>query len=154
MYFWTVRLHTRRPSFNNSPRILSAPQSRLFIAISRIKAIVSSAILGLREAAFDFRFQYKRKSSRCHLRSVSGCTIKRAGFQVRTSFASRTRSIRSALVTGGLFTRRLRIISCWRKRAFSAISSDLLRPRSAMVCSDKEEMCGFVQRARASGECM
>src|SRR5215472_9341586 len=65
MYFWTVRLHTRMPSFNNSPRILSAPQSRLSFAICLIKAIVSSAILGLREAAFDFRCQFKRKSSRC-----------------------------------------------------------------------------------------
>jgi hypothetical protein len=34
MYFWMVRLQTRMPNFNTSPRILSAPQSRLFVAIS------------------------------------------------------------------------------------------------------------------------
>ncbi len=60
-----VRLHTPMPSFRSSPRIRSAPQSRLSLAISLIKAIVSGATLGLREVALDFRFQYKRKSSRC-----------------------------------------------------------------------------------------
>ena len=33
-YFWMVRLHTRMPSFRSSPRIRSAPHSRLFMAIS------------------------------------------------------------------------------------------------------------------------
>jgi len=37
----------------------------LFVAISLIKAIVSAATLGLREAALDLRSQYRRKSSRC-----------------------------------------------------------------------------------------
>src|SRR5215831_20068822 len=60
-----VRLQTRRPSFNNSPRILSAPQSRLSLAICLIKAIVSAATLGLRTGALDVRFQDTRKSSRC-----------------------------------------------------------------------------------------
>ena len=43
----------------------SAPQSRLFVAISLIKAIVSAATFGWWEEAFDLRFQYRRKSSRC-----------------------------------------------------------------------------------------
>jgi hypothetical protein len=60
-----VRLHTCIPNFRSSPRILSAPHSRFSLAICLIKAIASSAILGLREAAFDLRFQYQRKSSRC-----------------------------------------------------------------------------------------
>jgi hypothetical protein len=60
-----VRLQTRRPSFNNSPRILSAPQSRLSFAISLIKAIVSAATFGLWEETLDRRFQYRRKSSLC-----------------------------------------------------------------------------------------
>jgi len=74
MYFWIVRLQTRMPSFNNSPRILSAPQSRFSFAISLINAIVSAATLGLCEEAFDLRFQYRRKSSRCHRSRVSGWT--------------------------------------------------------------------------------
>jgi hypothetical protein len=65
-YFWMVRLHTCMPSFRSSPRILSAPQSRFSFAISRIKAMVSAATFGWCEEAFDLRFQYKRKSSRCH----------------------------------------------------------------------------------------
>jgi len=58
IYFWIVRLQTRRPSLSNSPRILSAPHSRLSLAISLIKATVSGDILGLVEAALDLYFQY------------------------------------------------------------------------------------------------
>jgi hypothetical protein len=65
MYFWMVRLHTRMPSFNSSPRIRSAPQSRFSLAICLIKAIVSAATFGLWEEVFDLRFQNRRKSSRC-----------------------------------------------------------------------------------------
>jgi hypothetical protein len=42
------------------------------------------------------------------------------------------------------FTRRLRMISCCRKRAFSAMSSGLLRARSASVWSCLEEVSGVV----------
>jgi nitroreductase len=49
----------------------SAPQSRLFAAISWIKLIVSGEILGLFEDAFDLRFQNTRKSSRCQRRAQS-----------------------------------------------------------------------------------
>jgi hypothetical protein len=48
----------------------SAPQSRLCAAISLINVIISDESLGLRERAFDLRFQNKRKSSRCRRRSV------------------------------------------------------------------------------------
>jgi len=41
IYFWIVRLQTRRPSFRSSPRMRSAPQSRLSLAICLIKAMVS-----------------------------------------------------------------------------------------------------------------
>jgi len=47
IYFWIVRLQTRRPSFRSSPRMRSAPQSRLSLAICLIKAMVSEAIFGL-----------------------------------------------------------------------------------------------------------
>ena len=43
----------------------SAPQSRLFAAISLINVIVSHESRDLLERAFDLRFQNKRKSSRC-----------------------------------------------------------------------------------------
>ena len=46
------------------------------------------------------------------------------------------------------FTCRLRMMSCCRGRAFSARSSDLLRPESARVESGKEEAGGLVQRAK------
>jgi len=36
-------------------------------------------------------------------------------------------------------------MSCWRKRTFSAISSDLLRARSVSVASGKEVPSGLVQ---------
>src|SRR5215470_2311580 len=138
MYFWMVRLQTRMPNFKNSPRILSAPQSRLSFAICLIKAIVSAATFGLWVEAFDLRFQYRWKSSRCQRSRVSGATMSRACCQVRTSLASRTRSVRSVLVQAGRFTWRLRMISCCLKSAFSARSSDLLRPRSVRVASGKE----------------
>ena len=38
--FGSCGRHTRRPSLSNSPRIRSAPQSRLFLAISLINAMV------------------------------------------------------------------------------------------------------------------
>ena len=56
--------------------------------------------------------------------------------------------MRSFLVMGGRFTCRLRMMSCWRKRAFSAISSDFLRPRSASVANGKEVKSGLVQRVK------
>ena len=58
--------HTRIPSLSNSPRMRSAPQSRLFLTISLINAIVSGESFGCLESAFDVCFQNKRKSSRCH----------------------------------------------------------------------------------------
>ena len=95
--FWMVRLLTRISSLSNSPRMRSAPQSRLFAAISLIKLIVSDESLGFLACAFDLRFQNKRKSSRCQRRSVSGWTRKRACFQVRTILARTTRRNRSLL---------------------------------------------------------
>ena len=43
----------------------SAPQSRLFAAISLIKTIVSGESFGFLERAFDLCFQNTQKSSRC-----------------------------------------------------------------------------------------
>jgi hypothetical protein len=43
----------------------SAPQNRLFAAISLIKLIASGEILGFLERTFDLCFQNSQKSSRC-----------------------------------------------------------------------------------------
>ena len=61
IYFWMVRLQTRMPSLSNSPRIRSAPHSRLFLAISWINAMVSAEILGVAEMALDLYFQKSLK---------------------------------------------------------------------------------------------
>jgi hypothetical protein len=70
MYFCIVRLQTPIPSLSNSPRIRSAPHSRLSLAISLIKATVSAEIFGLRAAALDVYFQKSRKPWRCHRSNV------------------------------------------------------------------------------------
>jgi len=53
--------------------------------------------------------------------------------------------MRSLFVHAGRFTCRLRMMSCCRKSAFSAMSSALLLARSASVPSGKEEVSGVVQ---------
>jgi len=73
---------------------------------------VSCDILGMREAALDLYFQKSLKPRRCHRRSVSGWTMNKACFQVRTILASRTRSMRSVLLQAGRFTWRRRMITC------------------------------------------
>jgi hypothetical protein len=56
--------------------------------------------------------------------------------------------MRSVLVTGGRFTSRLRTMRGFRNRTFSAMSSDLLLPRSVRVESGKEVLSGFVHPAK------
>ena len=56
--------------------------------------------------------------------------------------------MRSVLVNVGRFSCRLSMLSGWRKSAFSAISSDLLLPRSVRVESGKEVPSGLVQRVK------
>jgi hypothetical protein len=65
MYVWIVRVQTRRPSLSNSPRIRSAPYSRLSLAISLINSTVSVEIFGLGAAALDVYFQYRFNPWRC-----------------------------------------------------------------------------------------
>lgn len=83
---------------------------------------------------------------RCHRRSVSGWTMNRTCFQVRTIFARNTRSMRTILSQTGRVVCRRRIISCWRRSAFSATSSDLLLARSVSVPTMREvAVSGLVQ---------
>jgi len=140
-----VRLLTRISSLRSSPLMRSAPQSRLFAALSWIKVMVSHESRGLLERAFDLCLQNKRKSSRCQPRSVSGWTRKSACFQVRTILASCTRRSRSVFLYTGRLTCRRRMISCCRKSAFSAISSDFPLRRSVSVPSTMEVSGGLTQ---------
>ena len=133
-------------NLRSSPRIRSAPQSRLCVAISLIKRIVSGESLGFLEWAFDLRFQNIRKSSRCQRRSVSGWTRKRACFQVRTILASSTKRSRSVFRETGRLTCRRKIISCCRNSAFSANSSALPLVRSANVPRTREAVDGLSHR--------
>ena len=132
------------------PALESAPQSRLFAAICWIKLIVSEESFCILDRAFDLRFQNRRKSSRCHRRSVSGWTRKRASFQVRTIRARSTRSNRSVFRYIGRLICRRRISSWCRKSAFSAISSDFPLVRSASVPSTREVVGGLIQRGKRS----
>jgi hypothetical protein len=56
-----------------------------------------------------------------------------------------TRKMRSVIVHTGRFTCRLRMMSCCRRSAFSAMSSDLLLARSASAPTGKEEVSGLNQ---------
>ena len=123
-------LETQMPSLSNSPRIRSAPQSRFCPAISMIKATVSAGIFGLEDAALDLYFQNRRNPWRCHRRSVSGWTMKSACFHARDARARRIKIRRSFFAFVGRLTCRRRMMSCCRRRAFSATSSDLLLARS------------------------
>ena len=119
MYFWIVRLHTQIPSLSNSPRMRSAPQSRLLLAISLINAIVSGEIFDCLASAFDLCFQNKRKSSRCHRSKVSGCTMKSACFQVRIILARNNKRNLSVFLQVGRLTCRRRMMSCCRNNAWT-----------------------------------
>jgi hypothetical protein len=68
---WFAYLHECRVSI--IPRESSQHRRRRFsVAITLINVMVSAATLGLCEEAFDLRFQYRRKSSRCQRSRVSG----------------------------------------------------------------------------------
>jgi hypothetical protein len=85
------------------------------------------------------------------MEAATVCLVERvmwACFQVRTNLASRTTSVRSALLQAGCCTCRPRMMTCWRKKAFSAMSWDLLRPMSVSVPSGNERVSGFVQRIK------
>jgi hypothetical protein len=53
---WIVRFATLMPCFSNSPRMRSAPHSRVFVASSLISAIVFGASLDSRMVVRDVHF--------------------------------------------------------------------------------------------------
>src|SRR5947209_9075402 len=146
IYLWMVRLLTRISSLSNSPRIRSAPQSRLLAAISLIKLIASDESLGFLSCTLHLCFQNTRKSSRCQRRRVSGWTRKSVCFHVRTILARTTRSNLSLFRETGRLTCRRKIISCCRNSAFSANSSALPLVRSANVPRTREAVDGLSHR--------
>ena len=150
MYFWTVRLQTRSPSLSSSPLIRSAPQSRLAVAILRMSAMVSVAIVGLDfRCALDFRVQHHRYMSRCHRNRVAGCTRSNALSRVLVTRAKATIHQRSVGVSSGRPTCRRRTSNCRRSRAFSAMSS--VRDRTASRATPRS--CRSVSRpARAASK--
>jgi hypothetical protein len=72
-----------------------------------------------------------------------------ACFHARDARARRTKIIQSVFVNAGLLTCRRRIMSCCRRKAFSATSSDLLRLRSVSVPNMSEVVSGFVQSTKS-----
>ena len=108
----------------------SAPHSRFSCAICWMRAIVSAASLGRPPRLRDLNFQNNRKLWRCQPRRVAGLKISRDSFQFLTRRARRTSQRRSDCEKAGFLT--------WRRSAFSAIRSDLVRVRSTAVLSTIE----------------
>ena len=91
----------------------------------------SRGSLGSRRASgFDRWRQKRRNPARCHLNTVSGLTSSKASRQRGTKHARSTSKPRSCGWNAGLFTFRDAMMSCWRSRAFSAMSSRRVRRRS------------------------
>jgi hypothetical protein len=79
MYFWIVRFETRTPSFRSSPRMRSAPQSSLSMAIRCMSSLVSISVRRAeRTCDRDLALQKRRTPSRCQRSTVSGFTRSRA----------------------------------------------------------------------------
>jgi len=143
-----VRLATRMPSFNNSPRIRSAPHVALLAAMWRMRSMTSAGrrgggLLGWR----DFQRQKRRNPSRCQCRIVSGFTSRTALRQLWTSRESRTRRPRScgrkasALDLAGRDDQLL---------AEQGVLGDELLPQPGQVDSEpgyqRQRPCGLAQR--------
>ena len=86
---------------------------RSFVAISLIKAIVSAATdLAYEKPSWTCVSNTGGRAPAALASLVSGCTMRRAWFHVRTNLAQSTGTIRSVFVHAGRFTWRLRMISC------------------------------------------
>ncbi len=76
--------------------------------------------------------QKRRKPSRCQRRTVSGLTSNIASRQCGSMLPSMTSKPRSNVQSSGRLTARAATMSCWRSKAFSAMSSACERVMSAM----------------------
>jgi hypothetical protein len=146
MYFWIVRLQTWIPSLSNSPRIRSAPHSRLSLAISADLGHSCFRNLRLRRTGSGLVFPKQARipgdaSAGASQAEQSTALVSRS----LPALARSTKSSRSVLKKVGRFTWRRRMMSCCRRSAFSATSSDLLLARSVTAPNRKEVVAGFVQ---------
>jgi hypothetical protein len=123
MYFVTVSLSTRCPSFANSPAMRRRPR-----AIRTMSATISAASGG-RPIGFDFFAQNRAKPRRCHAITVAGFTIARASAQRDHVPESTTQNARSNGRRRGRGLVCRRIASCWRRARFS--TTRLARGRKA-----------------------
>ena len=126
-----------------------APQSRLFLAISLINALVSADTFACVDVAFCL--QKRRKEALAMPTQKCFCLNDDEPLFPCPDHScqdDREQPIRVGAVHAGRFTCPLSMMSGWRKRAFSAMSSDLLLPRSAMVPSSNEVLRGLVQRTK------
>src|SRR5690606_7899810 len=70
LYYGNGSQRIRMPSLSSSPRMRSAPQSLLRVAMSRMRSVASAEMRDSRSlVAFDRRFQKSRKPSRCQRRT-------------------------------------------------------------------------------------
>jgi hypothetical protein len=100
------------PTLSNSPRMRSAPQSMFSSASRRITAMVSGEMRGGGGRCFDFFRQKSRKPARCHRRTVSGFTSRRAALHPGTSRQRVAISPRSWAANRGFFACRVTTMSC------------------------------------------
>jgi hypothetical protein len=141
---WRERAGKVPPGGNSLARY---PTQVWFSSASRlIKVTISPVRGGLPgfRLDLDLRFHTRRNSSRCHLNTVSGCTITSAFFHVCSLLDNSTNNVRSRQVNFRRFVCRLRTINCWRKRAFSSTSSDLLWVMARAVPRTRVSLMGFV----------
>ena len=126
----------------------SAPQRRLFVAISRMRATVSAGRRG-GVAEFDLSRQKSRNPRRCQRRIVSGWTIAIARRQPGSSRAATISRSRSRRVSRGRPTWRRRTTTWWRSTAFSRSRSVRVRTESASMAVSSEDGARALQIVEA-----
>ncbi|SRR6266487_471441 len=143
-----VRLLSRIPNLSNSPPIRSAPQSRFCSAISLISATLSTAIFGLGAADLDVYFQYSLNPWRCQ-REIRLWLDNEQGLLPCSSEKDQDHPIRLRECWSFDLPTERRIMSCCRRKAFSATSSDLLLLRSVSVPNMRAVVDGLVQSTKS-----
>ena len=106
-----------------SPWIRGAPHSGLARAIFLTRARICELTEGRPPCGCESRAQNNRKRLRCHLVTVSGCTIRRACRRPFHSRAIHTQNRRSLFRNRGRGVVRLRIANCCRRARFPKRSS-------------------------------
>jgi hypothetical protein len=150
MYFATVSLSTRCPSFDNSLAIRRRLQVGFSRAIRTMSATISPASGG-RPIGFDLLAQNRAKPRRCHAITVAGFTIASASAQRDHVRERTTQNARSNGRRRGRGVACRRIASCWRRARFSR--TRLARGRKAARQGAEGGLKQSLHRAqaRASG---